>query len=174
VNYVSTAVFYDEQPISFKQSWNQRMRWGFGHVQVWRSYAMRLAKSAIFKRNRLSLDLLLTVIFPVLQPLSVIIGGASLGLMAYGVFKYEVLPLAIALIGAIAGPLMAVIISMAFAAFVVWLCRGNLRGTAHGIASFIFFQLAGIPIYAISLFKKDVKWVAIEHTKAVSLDELEN
>ncbi len=40
IGYCSSAMFYDEQPETFKQSWNQRMRWSkrilSGNVQIWK------------------------------------------------------------------------------------------------------------------------------------------
>ena len=39
IGYCKTAVIYDEQPTTFKQSWNQRLRWArvlsAGVLQVW-------------------------------------------------------------------------------------------------------------------------------------------
>ena len=36
-----TAVLYDEQPITFRDSWNQRFRWAKGFYQVFAHYAAR-------------------------------------------------------------------------------------------------------------------------------------
>ena len=38
------AVFYDEQPSSFLQSWRQRMRWSKGYLQVYARYGAELVK----------------------------------------------------------------------------------------------------------------------------------
>lgn len=38
VGYCKDAVFYDEQPENFMQSWNQRARWIKGYFQVFRKY----------------------------------------------------------------------------------------------------------------------------------------
>lgn len=173
VRYIADAVFYDEQPIKFKQSWNQRMRWGVGYVQVGRGYFKPLMRKAFFKRCAVSLDLLLTIIFPILQPFSLLVGGASIGLMAYGAIKLHLFSVAMALIGVIVGPILIFFACTALAAFVIWLSRGRLSGTEYGIASFALFQIVGIPIGVISLFKKDVKWKAVEHTRAMTVDEID-
>ena len=34
IGYCETAVLYDEQPVTFKQSWDQRLRWSKGFYQV--------------------------------------------------------------------------------------------------------------------------------------------
>ncbi|EFF41433.1 glycosyltransferase family 2 protein [Mycoplasmopsis alligatoris] len=43
-NYSEDAIFYDEQPIKFKDSWKQRMRWSVGFKQVWNLYKKSLVK----------------------------------------------------------------------------------------------------------------------------------
>lgn len=52
--YVSKAVFYDEQPIKFKDSKNQRMRWVKGYSQVNKLYGKKIKKGIRDKNcNRL-------------------------------------------------------------------------------------------------------------------------
>jgi cellulose synthase/poly-beta-1,6-N-acetylglucosamine synthase-like glycosyltransferase len=53
IAYCESAVLYDEQPARFRQSWNQRMRWTKGNMQVCRKYGARLIKS-IFKNKSFS------------------------------------------------------------------------------------------------------------------------
>ncbi|ADE19752.1 glycosyltransferase family 2 protein [Mycoplasma crocodyli] len=48
--YSENAIFYDEQPIRFKDSWKQRMRWCVGFKQVWNIYKNRL-NTALVKKN---------------------------------------------------------------------------------------------------------------------------
>ena len=40
------AVLYDEQPTTFRQSWNQRLRWSKGYLQVFRGYGAKLLRGA--------------------------------------------------------------------------------------------------------------------------------
>ena len=42
IAFCPTAVLYDEQPTSFRQSWHQRSRWSRGYWQVFRRYGKRL------------------------------------------------------------------------------------------------------------------------------------
>ena len=44
ISYTPTAVLYDEQPITFRDSWNQRFRWAKGFYQVFWHYGAKLAK----------------------------------------------------------------------------------------------------------------------------------
>ena len=50
IGYCPTAVLYDEQPVTFRQSWRQRMRWARGYLQVFRKYGLRLL-GGLFRKN---------------------------------------------------------------------------------------------------------------------------
>jgi len=47
IGYCPTAVLYDEQPVSFRQSCRQRLRWAKGYLQVFRHYGLRLTKGML-------------------------------------------------------------------------------------------------------------------------------
>ncbi len=51
IEYCPTAVLYDEQPTTFRDSWNQRFRWAKGFYQVFAHYALGLVKG-IFTNER--------------------------------------------------------------------------------------------------------------------------
>jgi cellulose synthase/poly-beta-1,6-N-acetylglucosamine synthase-like glycosyltransferase len=51
IGYCEKAKIYDEQPVTFKQSWTQRMRWSKGFYQVLGKYGMDLIK-AMFNKDR--------------------------------------------------------------------------------------------------------------------------
>jgi cellulose synthase/poly-beta-1,6-N-acetylglucosamine synthase-like glycosyltransferase len=42
IGYSEKAILYDEQPVTFKASWRQRMRWAKGFYQVMRHYGVSL------------------------------------------------------------------------------------------------------------------------------------
>ena len=46
IAFCPDAVLYDEQPTTFRQSWNQRLRWSKGYLQVFRGYGARLLRGA--------------------------------------------------------------------------------------------------------------------------------
>ena len=52
IGYCDTAVVYDEQPTTFRQSWDQRLRWSKGFYQVDRDYTVPLLKGC-FRPGRL-------------------------------------------------------------------------------------------------------------------------
>lgn len=44
IGYCEKAVIYDEQPVTFKQSWDQRLRWSKGFYQIDYHYGLSLLK----------------------------------------------------------------------------------------------------------------------------------
>lgn len=60
IAFCRTAVFYDEQPTSLKQSITQRMRWARGYIQVFRHYGKDLI-SEIFRGNFSAFDMAMNI-----------------------------------------------------------------------------------------------------------------
>lgn len=60
IAFCRTAVFYDEQPTSLRQSITQRMRWARGYIQVFRHYGKNLAYE-IFRGNFSAFDMAMNI-----------------------------------------------------------------------------------------------------------------
>ncbi|QVJ95405.1 glycosyltransferase family 2 protein [Mycoplasma mycoides] len=64
--YTEDACFYDEQPIDFKSSWQQRMRWSVGFKQVWQIYKSKMIKNMFSSKvNKIKLWVNFAMISPV-------------------------------------------------------------------------------------------------------------
>ncbi|MCL1949865.1 MAG: glycosyltransferase family 2 protein [Turicibacter sp.] len=63
IAYCEKAVFYDEQPTDFNQSWNQRLRWGKGFYQVFIKYGLDLFLSIFRKGSFYAFDIFMKI-FP--------------------------------------------------------------------------------------------------------------
>ena len=75
IGYCGTAMLYDEQPVTFQQSWRQRLRWSKGFLQVFRYYGMALIKRAVRERDFSSVDFtLLLCPFTVLGVIRIVLG----------------------------------------------------------------------------------------------------
>lgn len=62
IGYCDDAILYDEQPVSFGQSWRQRLRWSKGFYQVNARYALSLLRGCVKGPHRLSCyDMLMTI-----------------------------------------------------------------------------------------------------------------
>lgn len=83
IGYCGSAMFYDEQPVTFAQSWNQRLRWSKGFYQIIGKYGFSLFKGIFNNKNAFSCyDMLITVfpaifitLFGVLLNASILIGN---------------------------------------------------------------------------------------------------
>ncbi len=60
VAYCARAVLYDEQPVTFSQSWDQRLRWAKGYVQVFAAYGGKLFCSMFKPGGFAAFDMVMT------------------------------------------------------------------------------------------------------------------
>ena len=80
IGYCDKAVIYDEQPTTFQQSWDQRLRWSKGFYQVDRAYTLPLLKGCL-RKGRLGTscyDMFVTVAPGMLLTLAMILFNASI------------------------------------------------------------------------------------------------
>ena len=84
IAYCAQAEFFDEQPATFRQSWDQRVRWSKGYLQNFRLYFGALMKGML-KGSFICYDML-TVLLPV--NLIAIVGlPVNLLIMVYGIWS---------------------------------------------------------------------------------------
>ena len=73
------AELFDEQPVSFRQSWHQRMRWARGYLQVFHGYGKQLFQG-IFKGSFSCFDMAMTIMPAFILSAVSIICNVSLGI----------------------------------------------------------------------------------------------
>ena len=56
-SYAHDAIFYDEQPETYKDSWNQKVRWCKGGQQIFDKYLWKLISGTIKKRSMTLFDM---------------------------------------------------------------------------------------------------------------------
>ena len=85
IGYCDKAVIYDEQPTTFKQSWDQRMRWSKGFYQVNSNYSAQLLRNFFTTKPSLKswscYDMFVTVAPGMLLTLALIAFNAALCLV---------------------------------------------------------------------------------------------
>ena len=173
VSYVSGAVIYDEQPLTFSQSWKQRRRWSTGSVQGMELYLSALVNHSIKKRTWISMDMALTFLMPIVQVVSLSISAITMVLSFYRIYEFQIIPLAQVLWGMAFLGLFAFFACTLLAAFVVRLNLGEkMGGTGKGIIYFAIFLLSWLPISIISLFKRQKTWDDIAHTCSTSIQDV--
>lgn len=171
VGYAPDAELYDEQPVKFSQAWRQRERWSKGFYQVFGKSGGKLVKGCF---KSFSCYDILTTIFPALL---------------FSVAMLVVLPVS-AIVAACLGDTAAAAcagagLGYSFAAmyglmFIICLTTAvtewkRIKAPAYKkilyLFTFPFFMATYIPISVVALFKK-VEWKPIEHTAAITLDDL--
>ena len=178
ISYTPTAVLYDEQPITFRDSWNQRFRWAKGFYQVFAHYGARLVKG-IFTNPKgarfACYDMLMTIAPGMLLTIvsvlfnTIIIVLASAGLMSTGVMiASSVSSIFFCLINYLVFMFMFGVLTT----FVEW---DSIRSTTGKKVLYMFtfplFMLTYIPIALVALVKK-AKWKPIQHSISVDVAEL--
>lgn len=165
IGYCKKAVLFDEQPVSFSQSWNQRLRWAKGYFQVFEKYGKALFKKAA-KGDFSSLDMALAIMpAAVLTALSVFANTLRVILAA---FSEESIAVAAA---AFFESLFGIYLTMFFIGLVTLLSewkniRANVFEKVFYLFTFPVFMFTYVPISAAAIFMK-VEWKPIKH-KAVS------
>lgn len=177
IAYNPNAILYDEQPTTFRDSWNQRARWAKGFYQVFAHYAVGLARG-IFTNERgkrfACYDMLMTIApGMLLSIISIIFNAVIIALSLTGVISVGV---AIAssissIFFCLFNYLMFMFVFGVLTTFVEW---NSIRATAKrkviSALTFPFFMLTYIPIALYALVSK-AKWKPIKHTISVDVAE---
>ncbi len=165
------AELYDEQPVTFHQSYKQRLRWSKGFFQVWKKHGKDLIHG-IFKHRRFAFFDMTMNIMPAFV-LTVVLLFTSVSSILFGIFGWgDPTPVIKSLAGYI-----SFTYGVMFAVGLVTLISEWKRihtSTAKKIGylfTFPIFMYTYIPISVIALFKP-VKWEQIHHTRAKSLDDV--
>jgi cellulose synthase/poly-beta-1,6-N-acetylglucosamine synthase-like glycosyltransferase len=174
------AEFFDEQPVTFKASWIQRMRWTKGFYQVFFSYCKNLLHGMFVRHRFASYDMLMTVapgmllslVSMLLNTIYLIVGSLSHGYLA----TQDELNMCL-------GSLLMTFVSMYVMFFALGLLTTIVEREhiyAHkkwrvvsNLFTFPLFMFTYIPMTVIALFKK-VEWVPTKHDIAVNFEEVVN
>lgn len=176
IGYCDSAVLYDEQPTTMKQSWNQRLRWAKGFFQIDAKYlgdlchGLRTSKG----RNKMAFyDVFMTCI-----PCTLIIVALA-GLALYALFASVFMPYYVRLL--FQKEMLDFLIGMVWSTWGGMMVLGALtvisewkRIPAHTwgkicyIWMFPMYTLTYLPITVHALFAK-VEWKPIQHYSTAQL-----
>ncbi|MDP9860107.1 cellulose synthase/poly-beta-1,6-N-acetylglucosamine synthase-like glycosyltransferase [Olsenella profusa DSM 13989] len=171
------AEFFDEQPVTFKASWTQRMRWTKGFYQVFFSYNHNLLHG-IRKGSFSSYDMLMTVApGMILTLLSFFVNAAYLiiGSLSHGFIATNAeLAMCIGSLLMTFGSIYVVFLILAVITTVSE--RKHIHAKRRwrivtNLFTFPIFMMTYIPITVAALFKK-VEWVPTKHDIAVNFDDV--
>lgn len=181
IGYCDDAVFYDEQPVKFKQSWDQRMRWAKGFLQVFKNYGRNLI-SGLFGKKRagkgkregksrfscfdVTMTIMPAMIITGIVAVTDIVG--AIVMLCLGKFANAAQLIAMPVLNA------SIIVFLVGLITTITEWKNIHTKTYKKILftfTFPFFMLTYIPIAMVAIFKK-VEWKPISHSKAVTLDEI--
>jgi cellulose synthase/poly-beta-1,6-N-acetylglucosamine synthase-like glycosyltransferase len=165
------AELYDEQPITFKQSYKQRLRWSKGFFQVWQKHGKELVRG-IFKHRKFAFFDMTMNIMPAFI-LTVTLLATSISAIVFGALGIgDPAPVVESLLGYIGFTYSIMFLMGLITIISEW---KKIHTTASRKIGYLFlfpiFMYTYIPISVVALFKK-VTWEPILHTRSRSLDEV--
>ena len=176
IGYAGDAMFYDEQPEKFKQSWTQRVRWTRGFYQVLFRYGKGILKN-MFKDKSMALSrydifmflapsFLFNIVTVALSVLAIVLNIIDMQ-KASAMGADVVLSFAGGLVG-------FYLLNMFQGAITVISERKKIRATTGrkiaGIFTYPLFMFTYIPISLVALFVRP-KWHTIKHHTVDSIED---
>ena len=178
IGYCQSAMFYDEQPTTFKQSWNQRMRWSKGFYQVMFRYGRELI-AMMFKKREMFVscyDMFMTLAPATLLSIGCIL--LNLIFLAYGATDVHMLRRILpGTLGSIAFAGVNFYLLMFSIGFITLVTEWNkilapANKKIKSLFTFPLFMITYVPISLVALVKK-VEWKPIAHSISKSVEEIE-
>lgn len=192
ITYVHDAIFYDEQPETFKIMFRQRIRWAKGGMLVFVSHAKRLLRSMFKRRKTLKAEAkssqspaqrrftfydiffqlfpyaLVTCFWAIIYNIALIITTPLSGLSVAMCFKQ----IGMGMLKSFLMLYFSCFIQILPVVFCEWK-RINAKVWQKILYMFTFplFDLFNLPIMVIALFTK-VEWKVIPHTAQIKIEEI--
>lgn len=181
IGYAGRAELYDEQPFTFKQSWDQRLRWAKGFYQVLGRYGKQLFTGVFRSKDteRFSIyDMTMTIAPALFATLACLI--INLCFLTYGLMLPEMLlktKLITATLRALGMSLFLYYMTLFIVGVLTTYTEWNHIVASKGMKlrsmfTFPLFMFTYVPIAVVALFKR-VEWRPIKHSVVKSIEELE-
>ena len=161
------AIVYDEKPLTFKQSWNQRKRWAQGQFDVAHRFIPKMFKEGIRRHDIRILDgciYLLQPHFLMISTFFIVISYVQLAFPPFYTNIYRFMP----------GELMtAIMLGQYILPMIILLkIRAKLKAWFYMLLYPVFIY-TWIPIIFIGfIHRNEHEWSHTKHTRAMSFDEL--
>lgn len=178
ISYTPTAVLYDEQPITFRDSWNQRFRWAKGFYQVFAHYGARLAKGTVTnpKGKRFACyDMLMTIAPGMLLTIVAVTFNAIILILTAAGFMSTGVAIASSVSSIFFCLFNYLVFMFMFGVLTTFVEWDSIHSTPAKKVRYMFtfpiFMLTYIPIALVALVKK-CQWKPIRHSISVDVAEL--
>ena len=172
IGYCASAHLYDEQPERFSQSWNQRMRWAKGYLQVFSKYGAKLLKGIFSKKAFSCFDMTMCIMPAVVLTLAAGIINITAAVLGIVTQNTAVLIAVLSLAETVLKSYFLLWIVGTITTVTEW---KNIHTSALKKVLYTFtfplFMFTYIPISFIAFFKK-VRWTSIEHKRSMNLEQI--
>ena len=172
IHWVPEAIYYDEQPLSFPESWKQRKRWSTGIIQCCELYVPKLFKSIIKHKSLSAFDFMMVLFVPFMQ--IIYLASAVLAVILYFMIaQYNFFPRTDVFLLLFLS--LDVSYFACFAITLFFVIAGHNKKKIKmlkGVFSFWFFIQSWLIINILCVFKKQTEWTQINHTRNLKINEL--
>ena len=167
VSWSTDAIVYDEQPITFKQSWTQRSRWTVGHLQCMKHYTKDLAEGVAKHKTLMNFDGLLYMFgIPVMLVTLLLLGVNTLLFMGNEMTTFDlVVSYAKYLASTFIVPIMISIVIMK-------LDKRDIKPMWFGLLCYPLFMGSWILINLKCIINPNTKWEKINHVRDIKIREV--
>jgi len=171
IGYAKNAELYDEQPVTFPQSWRQRLRWSKGYIQVWQKFGGGLLKNLFSKKFTSCYDMTMTIM-PALAISILTLLNLAAGTICSFIFGWNVGSIGTAALTTFCGIYMTLWFIGAVTTLTQWK-KIHCSAFKKIFYTFTFplFMLTYLPIAITAIFKR-VEWKPISHSRVKTLDEI--
>ncbi|MDD6213100.1 MAG: glycosyltransferase family 2 protein [Clostridiales bacterium] len=173
IGYCQDAVLYDEQPSTFRDSWNQRLRWTKGFYQVFAHYGKGLVRGMVREHRFQCYDMLMVIAPATLITLASLIFNTSC--VAAGMIAHSFSMVESALFG-VGGCLFSIYFTLLFFGLCTLVSErkqihcSKVRQVLY-LLMFPVFIFTYIPMAVAALFQK-VTWKNIPHSILCTPDQI--
>ena len=173
IGFCEKAVLYDEQPVTFSQSWRQRLRWARGYLQVFGKYGKKLLGGIFTFKGFSFYDMTMTTMPAfVLMVFSTVF---NIGMSIYGAFIANDMLIASSSVTHFLMNSYYLMFMLGAITMVTEWKNIHMSTFKKILYTFTFpvFMFTYIPISCHALFTK-VEWKPIEHKVSISIDQIES
>ena len=169
LGWATDAIVYDEQPVSFKQSWSQRSRWTVGHIQCIKEYTKKLAVSAKENKTMMNFDGFLYIVgsIPMFVITLVLLGTNFLMYAGDGMSEYELY------INILKFLIPTFLLPIGIGVLTMLLDRRPVKPMLKGLLCYPIFMGTWLLINFKCLFKRDTNWEKINHIRNIKIGPID-
>lgn len=173
VGFCGKAMLYDEQPVTFKQSWRQRLRWSKGYIQIMGKYGRKLIGGIFGLKGFSFFDMSMVIMAGFV--LTIFSTVFNIAMSLYGAFILgDLLIAANSVFQFLANSYFLMFAMGVLTTVTEW---NNIHTSAIKKILYTFtfpvFMATYIPISCQALFSK-VEWKPIEHKVSISIDQIKS